>query len=418
MKFRTQSLNFSILIFLLTLFVQADGQSKKNKVTKVPSTPQVRFVSGKSSLKIPFDLSNNLILVQVGVNNSAPFWFIFDTGATNTVIDNQLAKELHLKSNGAEQAKGSEGTTEAVIFKGVSLHLPNIESANQTIYGLPIDSFSLLFGRKIGGIIGNDVIKEFVVEVDYTSQIINLYEPQSYRYSGDGEMIPFVIEGKKPFIRASITLEGKNALDGKFLLDTGSDGAVSLNTPFVNRNQLLKSLSKTNQIISGGVGGTQKSLSGRIKNMKLGRFTLENPITDFSQGTLGDSASAKYGGLIGGEIFRRFKVIFDYSRRRMILEPNAQFSQPYEVDMSGLSLVADGDNLATVLVDEVEANSPASESGIQGEDIITAIDSRPVAEFTLDKIRKLFMQNGREYLISLKRGDKEFQIKLKMRRLI
>jgi hypothetical protein len=34
--------------------------------------PTVRFDSGTSALKIPFELSNNLILLQAQVNNSQP----------------------------------------------------------------------------------------------------------------------------------------------------------------------------------------------------------------------------------------------------------------------------------------------------------------------------------------------------------
>ena len=102
----------------------------------------------------------------------------------------------------------------------------------------------------------------------------------------------------------------------------------------------------------------------------------------------------------------------------MMLEPNAQFSAPFEADMSGLDLATEGEDFSVVVVNEVEKGSPAAEAGIQDEDIITAIDGRPVKEFTVSEIRKMFMQDGKEYLMSLKRGQKELQTKLKLRRLI
>ena len=77
MKFRAQSFNFSILIFLFLAFVQANAQSQKNKSIQAASpTSQARFISGNSSLEIPFDLSSNLVLLQAKVNDSAPVWFI------------------------------------------------------------------------------------------------------------------------------------------------------------------------------------------------------------------------------------------------------------------------------------------------------------------------------------------------------
>jgi C-terminal processing protease CtpA/Prc len=81
-------------------------------------------------------------------------------------------------------------------------------------------------------------------------------------------------------------------------------------------------------------------------------------------------------------------------------------------------LVADGDDFSLVLIDDVEVDSPAAKAGIEGGDIITAIDGRSTVEVTLDQIRKLFMQEGREYQLSLKRGAKVIQTKLKLRKSI
>lgn len=39
--------------------------------------------------------------------------------------------------------------------------------------------------------------------------------------------------------------------------------------------------------------------------------------------------------MLGGEIFRRFKMIIDYSRKRMILEPNKSFENAYEIERGG-----------------------------------------------------------------------------------
>ena len=86
--------------------------------------------------------------------------------------------------------------------------------------------------------------------------------------------------------------------------------------------------------------------------------------------------------------------------------------------MSGLDLATEGEDFSVVVVNEVEKGSPAEEAGIQEEDIIRAIDGHATKEFTITEIRRMFMQDGKEYLISLKRGQKELQTRLKLRRLL
>jgi len=421
MESRVRLSSFSLLIFLLSLFTPVGAQhAGRKKIARNPSArpPKVRFISGSSSLKIPFELSINLILVQARVNDSAPLWFILDTGASSTVIDSQLAKALRLKPSGRFVETGGAGTATALIFKGNSIRLPNVKAVNLTISGLPIDFLSAPLGRKISGVLGNDILKQMVVEVDYVSQVINLYEPDSYQYSGSGEVIPLTLEGDLPFVRARVALAGLPIIGGKFELDSGSTGAVLFNTPFVDRNRLLDAVSRTSQSRLGGVGGTALVFSGRLKEMRVGSFHLENSVARFSRARRGDDASARYDGLIGGEIFRRFKVVFDLSRRRVMLEPSAQFAEPFEVDMSGLDLATEGEDFSVVVVNEIEKGSPAAEAGIQEEDVLTAIDGRSAREFSLAQIRQMFMQDGKEYLITLKRGEKEVQTKLKLRRLM
>ena len=408
-----------LVILLISLSLQVDAQhSKGKKKRNSPPLPKIHFTSGTNALKIPFELASNLILLQARLNDSGPAWFIFDTGAESSVIDSQLATTLKLKAVGQTVGTGSAGTATATIFKGTSLKLQNIEVTNLTVYGLLIDFLSAPLGRKISGVIGNDILRHLVFEVDYASQIINFYGPESYKYSGAGDVIPITFQGEYPFVRARIMLDGRRVIEGKFEIDSGATGAITFNTPFVNRNRLLDSVSKSIQSRLGGVGGSAVAFSGRLKAMSLGGLQLENLVARFSRARSGDVASAKYDGLIGGEILRRFKVVFDYSRQRMMLEPNAKFSEPYESDMSGLDLATEGEDFSVVVVNEVEKGSPAEEAGIQEEDTIRAIDGHAIKEFTITQIRRMLMQDGKEYLISLKRGQKELQTKLKLRRLI
>jgi hypothetical protein len=377
-----------------------------------------QFASGQSALKIPFELSNNLVLLQTQVNDSQPLWFIFDTGANSSIIDAQMAMRLKLQAKGRAKGSASGGAIEAEIIPGNSLSVPGVRVFNQTLAALPIDGISPLLGRPIAGIIGYDFIKQFVVEVDYDAKVINLYAPASYKYSGSGDIVPIKFINKKPFVSARIKLEGRDAVEGTFMIDTGANEAVTVNSPFVRAHLLLKSLTKIRQANLGGLGGAAKSITARAEHIQLGRFVISKPLVSFSQAAKGSDALANYAGTLGGEIFRRFTVIIDYSRRTIILEPNAHLSESVEEDMSGIELAADGEDFKTLVVNEVAADSPAAEAGLKEEDELVTIDSRPVAEFGLDKIRQMFRQEGKEYLLGIKRGEQTLQVKIKLRRQI
>jgi len=407
----------SRLVKFISLLLDALALPPAHAQTRSQSPPQIRFLSGKSSLAIPFETSNNLILLQASINDSAPMRFILDTGADSTVIDTGVAKVLGLQPASKIVGTGSAGNAEALIFKGITLRLPNIEASNQTVAALPLDFLSPSLGVKISGIIGNDIIKSFVVEVDYASALISLYEPSSFVYSGTGDVVSITFQEELPFVQGSVVIGGRT-IHGKFELDSGSTGALLFNTPFVTRHRLLNAINTTNRTRIGGVGGSAQAFLGRVQRFVIGRTAIDNPVGRFSQSRRGDYASARYDGLIGGEIFRRHKTIFDYSRRQLILEPAANAGEPFEVDMSGLKLVADGEDYSIVLVDDVEVRSAAAKGGIRGGDIITAVDGRPTKEFTFDQIRRLFMQEGKEYLLTVKRGKQTFQTRVKLQRLV
>jgi C-terminal processing protease CtpA/Prc len=152
--------------------------------------------------------------------------------------------------------------------------------------------------------------------------------------------------------------------------------------------------------------------------LQLGRFVIKNPVTTFAPDDRGEEDTTDYAGLIGGEILRRFRVVIDYSRKQVILEPNGNFPEPYEFDMSGASLTSAGAAFNTFRVRALVEKSPAAEAGLHVGDEIIAIDGKSTATLTLEEIRKMFRRAGRKYVVSIKRNELPLEIRLTTRRLI
>ena len=401
-----------VLILLMPFEINPQQPKRSTSVreTKKP-TPNVRFASGNSALKIPFELDGNIILLRVRVNNSKPLKFVLDTAASITVINPKRVAELRLKTQGQVQGRGTGGAIQASLIKGVSLNVPGVTISNQLIAAVSFGAFPCY---PIDGIVGYDFINEFVVEIDYQSKFLNLYDPRSFTYSGKGAVIPISLAGRTPVTRAKIVVEGRETVEGNFEVDTGADGTLVVSSLFAKKQKLLEAIPKTIQSTGVGAGGEEEILVGRIKRVELGRLIIDNPTIGLAQ----DSEAEKHDGILGGEILRRSKVIFDYSRKQMILEPNSSFGNPYEVDMSGISLRADEDDCKILKIGRVTENSPAAEAGLQAGDIITAIEGKPTSSFASTELEQLFKQNGKELTLTIKRGEDLIQRKIKLRRLV
>lgn len=406
-------------LVLLTPLQIAAQQAIRNKPQPKPVIParNYRFASGTSSLGIPFQLSSNFVYVQLRLNNSRPLWFLFSTASTS-VIDTRIAKELGLRVQGKEKSTSTGKSIGTGSIPGVSLALPGVTTLNQTVALLPLEFISSIMGQPVAGLIGYDFISQFVIEVDYAARKMNVYAPATYRYSGSGEILPIKFIDKRPFVGVKITMEGREAVEGAVELETANSGVLVVQRSFAEAHQLLKSVKGFRLGNVGGEGGSMsRTLQGRVKNIQLGSLSINNPIVTFWQAEAGKDATSG-DGQIGGEALRRFRLILDYSRQRIILEPNKHLVEPVETDMSGFELVAEGEGLKTLTINEVLANSPATEAGLQEEDELVAIDGRPVTEFSLEQIRQMLKQEGKDYVLKLKRGSQALQVKLKTRRLI
>ena len=374
-------------------------------------SPAYRFTAGQSSVKVPIELANDLIVLKVRVNGSGPLHFIFDTGASISVIDPQTAKALGLRAKGKLNLDATGGSVQSGLIGPVSLSLAGVSVFRQTLATVDLAAAAPIFGYKIDGIIGYDFINNFVVEVDYAANLMSLYEKGSYKYAGAGESIPIEMVEKTPFVQARIALNGRDPIEGKFEVDSGGTGILFLNTPFVNKHKMLETLTIKAQSKLGGVGGTAEAVKAHVPMVTLGSLVVKNPLVVFAQGTEGSESKTENDGELGGGFFSQFKMILDYSRSQMILERSQGVSTTR--DLSGLDIVAEPPRFRTFVVNSVAADSPAAAVGVQEEDTIVAVDGQPTARLTLREVRRLFTQPG-ERALSVRRESKTIRLRMRL----
>jgi hypothetical protein len=350
-----------------------------------------------SAHSISFDLHRNLIFVTVRVHGAKPLAFVLDTGCADCLIDQARARELGLKLEPGGKGVGIGGTPyDFQSAKNVSLAFAGIELAVPSAAVVDLSPMQHVLGRPVDGALGYDVFASYVVAVDYEKHRLSFHDPDSYAYSGRGEKVPLRIEHKVPFATAQLKVFGHEQVSHMFLIDTGYTRAVS-------DELIAKTTSRKLPVTTVGLGPERKGFAARVEKLQLGKFAIENAV-----GRTGRS-------IIGGEILSRFNIVFDYSRRRMFLEPNARLGEPFPFDASGLTLQLAEKQFRVM---EVRADSPADDAGLRAGDIILAIDGRPAAKWTLAELQTLLQHPRNQHRLEMRRGDKQWQVTMKLRELL
>ena len=283
----------------------------------VPPAAEPTSPAATNAVAIPFEFVSGRILVASRVNDAQPASVMLDTGYSINMLSRELVESLELKRVGRITVVGVAGEERADVFEGVKFDLAGATYSPRRVGALPASYQS--HWRKRDGVLGEGVFKRFVIEVDPKAKEIRLREPDTFRYSGDGEVIPLKFKQTTPIAEGAVIMPDRDPVLGRFEIDTGCDGGLCLGSDFVEANRLLGSTGKTESSGRRGLGGGARTRIGHVPKFRLGSQVIERPLTNFFlEGSPVDDGLA---GHIGMEVLRRFKVIFDYPRERMILEP-------------------------------------------------------------------------------------------------
>jgi predicted aspartyl protease len=116
------------------------------------------------------------VRVAVAVNDSGPFTFVLDTGASRTIIDDDLARQLAAPVVARTEVVTSGGTDARPV---VRLRSVNIGTALQEHLLAPVVPAERLapLGRNVRGILGQDFLSAHNYTLDYRRRRIAWDEP-------------------------------------------------------------------------------------------------------------------------------------------------------------------------------------------------------------------------------------------------
>lgn len=410
--------------------------------------------------KIKFELINNLIVIPVEVNG-VKLSFLLDTGVSKPILFNIINLSDSLQINNVEtvylRGLGSEGSIEALKSKQNIVKIGKAINVNQEVYVVFDEgiNFTPRLGVPIHGIIGYDIFKDFIVEVNYSSKSLKLYNPSTYKYKRCKKCQTFdlTLSHNKPYIDGVIITDSQE-LPVKLLIDSGGSDAL-----WLFEDEVRGIMPEEGKYFEDYLG---KGLSGSVygKRSKIESFALQDFKFNDVNVAFPDSSSITIArkfrdrsGSISGELLKRFNIIFDYNNGKITLKKNSNFKAPFHYNKSGIVLEQNGIRVVKEISDknffkrdentsgaekivvqmessynyaikpaftivELRKGSPAEKAGLLLGDIIVAVNNRNTANFKLQDINSMFSaEDGKLLRLKVERDGRVLNYEFRLEKL-
>jgi len=395
----------------------ATGSTLWAQMTPPPGTCEI--TSGEKSVRIPIKLIDTHVVLPAELGGRT-IGLILDTGMPIHGVFLHAGSEADtygLSFVGKAPVKGvGGGTVVSDLAMGVQINLPGVVLKDQMAIVMPyaIDRHGAFSREGLHGVIGLSLFDRFVVHIDYDERVIVLQEPDSYSPPAEAEILPFTFRRNIPLLTCSAQMPGGSTATINLVLDSGSSQALTLNVGS-QESIAIPSAAIETRIATGATGDIEGHV-GRIPWLKIGSHRFENVVASFKPRPETGSAAEGAEGVLGAGVLRRFKVTFDYGRKRLILRPGWSLSKPFECDMSGLDVSRREDG--RLAINRVVRASAAEEAGLGPQDIIEEVMGRPAGDVGLFEFREMMKTEGNKVTLVADRMGKKRTVTLTLRRQI
>lgn len=267
--------------------------------------------AGTNSATVPIEDRRGHFLAPVRAGTNT-YSFLLDTGYGVTMLRADHAQALQLKRAGRITIVGIAGEEPADTFEGPAFQIGTMEWRPRRVAALPTEQGR---ARRRDGILGSSFFRSFVVKIDPKAKSLTLHRPRDYSYTGKGEVLPLRFQGSTPIIEGLVVLTNAMELKAEFEIDTGCTGGLCIGKHFVEEHRLASAGRESQR---RGVGGGARTRSGSFPELRLGKTRIQKPSVEFF--LEGSPVDPPLAGHIGADLLRPFKVVFDYSRKQIILE--------------------------------------------------------------------------------------------------
>lgn len=381
---------------------------------------QIGFqVKGQRSERIPIEVINNLLVSKVKIND-LELNFIIDTGVKIPIIfhselavffRDQPQRDISVRGLGPENA------VSALLISNNNVKLGSVKADNVNLVIMPNNNFNVseYLGMDVHGIIGYDLFKALVVELDYNEKWIRFHNPNKFKVNKKYQTLPLEILGNKPYMNSCIRTENSDSVAVKLMIDTGASFALTMLTE--SHTEIKIDTPAIQAYLGTGISGDLQGKISRVKEFALGdSIVFEEVITAYP-----DEKSVRHvqkgtnrNGSVGGEILKRFRVVFDYQGEKIYLKKNSSYTASFDYNKTGMLIKAKGKKHNQFIIDHIDEDSAAAEAGLEVGDQLIQIQQYNPTDLTLGQIYEVFngTKTGKSIRLKIKRKGSFQRVKL------
>lgn len=410
--------------------------------------------SKKDKIKIPFELSHNLIIVDV-IFNGVNLKMIADTGASKSVVfslpnnESMVIKEANLITiSGAGISEKIQG----YLSKNNKLLIGKYFDYDfETIFVFDRDiSLVNRLGIPINGILGSSFFKNYLIEIDYQKKIITLYKSPKEKLKKSYFSSKIEIDNDRPYIYVK-SKHGDTKVNFKLLFDTGlSDGLWLFENDSIKCNTAFFS-----DYLGKGLSGDIYGKKSRVQEINFDNYKLQDVLVSYPDVTFFDKKTIlqNRNGYLGGGIIQRFNWIIDYKEQKIYFKKNNLFDEPFDYNMAGIEVQHSGFQVVKEKVENafstnvisldkndsqqsysdffkyelkpnfeiysIRKDSPAEKVGLQEGDIILKLNNFQSNSLTIQRILDIFhSKEGKQISIKVNRKGEVKTFKFNLEKIL
>ncbi|MDX2218041.1 MAG: aspartyl protease family protein [Burkholderiales bacterium] len=271
-----------------------------------------------------------LVILTGAVNRGGRYDFILDTGApVSVIIDGPATKALKLDTSKARKLGPADNpaTPTGVITPGFEFDFGRVKFSDLTAVVIPGQSMPCpeRFEKiNFQGVIGADLFKRFVVEIDHQRGRVRLFDPK--RWTAPAEragvaVLPLSIRSGHIYTDLSVNLANK-PVPVHVHVDTGKNSALAL---IAGSKPEIRMPEQGEPQTACYVSGKSKTLKGAPVNVAFGQSrghgeaVLQAREVAVSYEEKEAVGLGNRQGAIGIALLKRYVVTFDYPGKRMVL---------------------------------------------------------------------------------------------------